>query len=120
MPIDPLEGRLELQEQAANDIDGDPITIIENSDEWSTWREDLGVRSSIDYILLLSKVKEKWRLASNQYDKLVCLELVMPCNQNKNQLHVLVGINLLANTMIAVMQLVRETAVVMQEFTQSG
>ncbi|KAL0010653.1 hypothetical protein SO802_005761 [Lithocarpus litseifolius] len=41
MPVDPVEEELDNDEQLAEGINGDPITHIETSNEWSAWRTNL-------------------------------------------------------------------------------
>ena len=41
MPVDPVEEELDNDEQLTEGINGDPITHIEISNEWSAWRTNL-------------------------------------------------------------------------------
>ena len=41
MPVDPVEEEMDNDEQLAEGINGDPITHIETSNEWSAWRTNL-------------------------------------------------------------------------------
>ena len=41
IPVDPVEEELDNDEQLTEGINGDPITHIEISNEWSAWRTNL-------------------------------------------------------------------------------
>ena len=41
MPVDPLEQELDVQD---HQVVGEPITIIEPSDQWSAWRRNLAIQ----------------------------------------------------------------------------